>query len=127
MIRTRQDGFAADVADGGCDLLRIRRDDDPADVGRTRTLPDMHNHRQAANVGERLAGQTLRRHPGGDDDDSIPVVDHGLKAGRGKLERPPYTYCDRLEKQLVSARFEARGDRDDTGKAVTWTVGLSTK
>jgi len=83
----------------------------------------MDDHRQAANIGERFPRQSGRRHPGRDDDDCISMVDHRLSGGRGKLDRPPYTYCDGLEKQLVSARFKAQGDRDASESRMidSWT------
>ena len=70
----------------------------------------MNNHRQAVNIGQRLAGQPGRGHPGGDDDDGILVFDHGLRLGRGKLDRP-VLYVLRRARETISFRPDIRGAR----------------
>ena len=59
---------AGDV-DGVRDLPLGAGDDHRADVGLDGAPPDMHDHRLAVDVGQRLAGQAGRRHAGGHDDD----------------------------------------------------------
>ena len=46
----------------------IRRDDDPPEPGLGAAAGDLHDHRRAGNVGQRLARQAGRGHAGRDED-----------------------------------------------------------
>ncbi len=85
------------------DLDLGRRHQHLADIGLHRPLPDVHDHRQAVDIGQGFSGETGRGHPGRDHDDGILVFDHGLNRGRGKLVKRSLSYCGCQEKQLVSA------------------------
>src|SRR5205085_360404 len=98
-----------------------------ADLGFDRPVPHMDEHRHAIDVGQGLARKPSRCHPGGDHDNRILVLDHGVRRGRGKLLRLPYTGCGDSMKQLVSAHARAIRGPESLRRAIIWTVGNSTK
>src|SRR5690606_609140 len=69
MIRTRQNSLPAYITNSGSDVLRACRDNNAADIGRPRTLPDADDHRLAVDVRHRLAGKTRGLHTGRNDDE----------------------------------------------------------
>ena len=86
VIWARQDGFAAGLAYGRDDLLRIGGHHDATDVGRHGPPPDVHDHRRAGYIGQRLAGQPRRVHPGRNDDEGAlhgPFGAGGDNSSRG--------------------------------------------
>ena len=52
----------------------IRRHDHGSDIRLDRATPDLDDHRLAANVDERLAGQAGRSHARGNEDDRVSHV-----------------------------------------------------
>ncbi len=67
----RQDRFTAGGANRLDDHRVARRDDHGADPGSQRAAQHPDDHRLAADVLQRLAGQALRTHAGGYDDDRV--------------------------------------------------------
>ena len=89
MVGAGHDRQAAGLFDAGCDHFGIGRNCYPAMLCGLRTPHHVDDHRQAGNVGERLAGQPGRRHAGGNEDKDV-AVRHGFgarsvrwKTGRG--------------------------------------------
>ncbi len=66
MILAGHDDLEAGCDNGVEDLLVIDRDDDPADRRFPGAQGHLNDHRQAANIGERLARKAGGRHAGGD-------------------------------------------------------------
>ena len=60
MIGARHDRLAAGLAHGRHDLLGVGGHDHPAHLGRHGAAPDVHDHRLAVDVGQRLARQPGR-------------------------------------------------------------------
>ena len=65
MVGARHHGFAAMGCHGGRDFGRVGGDRHAADSGRLRPAQHMDDHRQAADIGQRLAGQPRGGHAGG--------------------------------------------------------------
>ena len=68
MVGPRHYGLASDGLDGSNDLVAVGRDHNPAGMRLNGTAPDMHDHRLAMDVSQRLAGQARGLHPGGNND-----------------------------------------------------------
>ena len=69
MLPARQYSVPANRLDGLDDFRFVGRDENGADFRFGRTAPDMDDHRLAADVCERLAGQAGRGHARGNEDD----------------------------------------------------------
>ena len=68
MIGACQHRLAARIADGGGDPLVVGGHPDGGDVGLSGAVPDMADHRLAADIGKRLSGKTAGRHTRRNDD-----------------------------------------------------------
>ena len=81
MVGAGHHGAPAGLLDAGDDRLGIGRDHNRPGLGRLRAPQDVHDHRRAGDVGERLARQPGRGHPGGNDDEDV-VSAMGCEIGR---------------------------------------------
>src|SRR6185312_3953150 len=84
----------------GGNRLRIGGHEGFADVGRFRPLQHAHDHRLAADIGQRLAGQAGRGHAGRNQNEGI-----GHRSPR--RSRPGKTNVDRIAALIRVARPEA--------------------
>ncbi|MNR64995.1 hypothetical protein D3C85_1878610 [compost metagenome] len=71
MILARHDDFKACRGDDIMDLLVINRDNHAANFGFLRPQRHLHDHRQPANIGQRLAWKTGRCHAGRDQHEHV--------------------------------------------------------
>ena len=71
MIGSRQHGAAAGFIHNRGDFGGVGGDHNRADRGGLRAAHDMHDHRLAADVGERLAREPGRGHAGGNEDENV--------------------------------------------------------
>ena len=71
MVGAGHDRPAAGLFHRRGDGFRIGRHHDRADAGRLRAPQHMHDHRQAGDIGQRLAGQAGGGHAGRDEDDGV--------------------------------------------------------
>jgi hypothetical protein len=71
MVVAGQHGAAAGLLDHVDDARLVGRDGDRADAGFHGAAPDMHDHRLAMDIGQRLAGQARRGHAGGNQDQRV--------------------------------------------------------
>ena len=65
------DGLAAGRAHAAGDVFAIAGDQHGTNSGFSRAPKNLNDHGRAADVGEGLARQARRSHPGGDDDDGV--------------------------------------------------------
>ncbi len=100
--------------------LRIGGDHHPAEPGLGGAAGDVNDHRNAGNVGQRLARQAGRGHAGRDEDQGghegrRRVRKEDGKSGKRSHWKRPYRCCNARAKDLVSARFDRlRGVGHDT-------------
>ncbi len=71
MIGPRHDRTAAGLIHSRGNFGRVGGDHHRADCGLLRAAHDMHDHRLAGDIGERLARQPGRGHAGGNEDQDI--------------------------------------------------------
>ena len=100
MIGPRQHRLAARRFDRRGDLALGAGDDHRPERGLARAAPDMHDHRRAADVGERLAGQPRRGHARGNDEHRIG---HLRRATAGHWSREQ-GWCGGCERDLSYKR-----------------------
>ena len=103
MVGARHHGVAADRLDGLDDPRLVGRDHDGAEAGLHGAAPDMHDHRLALDVGERLAGQPRRGHAGGNEDDGIGHA-AGAAVGQSAESGKKYQRGNALIRVAKSAR-----------------------
>ena len=99
MIGLRQNGAAARRLDRFYDRRIVGGDDNRADVGLHRAPPDMHDHRRAVDVGERLARQPGRAEAGGNEDKGA-----GHAEAEVRRKARAYTCCQAAGKAANHAR-----------------------
>jgi hypothetical protein len=71
VIGPRLDGLAAGGVDGSSNLGAIGRNDDGTGSSGDGPAPDMHDHRRAVNIGQRLPRQTGSLHSRGNDNQTV--------------------------------------------------------
>ncbi len=87
VVGAGHDRLAAMRPHRGGDIGRVGRDRDPADLSGFRPAQHMDDHRQAADIQQRLAGQAGRRHAGGNQHQSAGFC-HRERGRRPDENRP---------------------------------------
>ena len=71
VVIARHHRFSAGRLDGLEDIPAVGCHDDASGFGFHSPPPDMHDHRQSVNIGERLARETRRLHASGNENESF--------------------------------------------------------
>ena len=91
MIGARHHRAALGLIHNSGDLRRVGGDDHGAEIGLLRAAQNMHDHRLAGDIGERLAREPGRGHAGGNENKNVSHRVHAPESCLFGLQEPQQT------------------------------------